>query len=237
MSTVAFSYEGSELALFAKASNWKRYYARSLRPFIGSAVLEVGAGIGTTTQVLCAGEHRRWVCLEPDAMLADQIADRIRVGQLPAFCEPRVGTLRSIPNNERFDTALYIDVLEHIEHDREQLAMAVEHLNPGGHLVVLAPAHMWLFSPFDSAIGHFRRYTRKSLFDIGPPGSRVATARYLDSVGLLASLANRLFLRKALPTAQQIRVWDGYLVPCSRILDGILGYSLGKTVVVAWQRL
>ena len=46
-------YQGSELALFANAVRWKRYYAKSLRPYLGPAVLEVGAGIGGTTQVLC----------------------------------------------------------------------------------------------------------------------------------------------------------------------------------------
>lgn len=236
MSDAAFRYEGSELALFAEASHWKQYYARSLRPFFGPAVLEVGAGIGGTTQVLCAGEHRRWVCLEPDADLAAQLHGRIRAGELPPFCESRVGTLENLPGGERFDAVLYIDVLEHVQRDREELARAVEHLNPGGHLVMLAPAHQWLWSPFDPAVGHHRRYSRASLLALGPPGTRVVLERYLDSVGLLASLANRVLLRKALPTARQIRVWDDWMVPCSRILDPVFGYSMGKTVVVVRQR-
>ena len=69
-------YQGSELALFADAVRWKRYYAKSLRPFLGPAVLEVGAGIGGTTQVLCAGAQRRWLCLEPDAVLVALIDER-----------------------------------------------------------------------------------------------------------------------------------------------------------------
>ena len=236
MNDAAFRYEGSELALFAEASHWKRYYARSLRPFTGPAVLEVGAGIGGTTQGLCAGPHLRWVCLEPDAVLAAQLHGRIRAGDLPPFCESRVGTLGSLPDGDRFDTVIYIDVLEHIERDREELEQAVDHLNPGGHLVILAPAHQWLWSRFDTAVGHHRRYSRTSLLELGPMGTRVVLARYLDSVGLLASLANRLILRNALPTARQIRVWDDYMVPCSRILDPVFGYNVGKTVVVVRQR-
>ena len=232
----AFRYEGSELSLFAEASHWKRYFARSLRPFMGASVLEVGAGIGGTTRALCGRGHRRWLCLEPDEALADQLHERIRIGKLPAFCERRVGTLSNLPVSERFDTITYIDVLEHIERDREELERATEYLNPGGYLVVLAPAHQWLFSPFDAAVGHFRRYSRRSLLGLGPSGTRVVRARYLDSVGLLASLANRVILRNALPTAGQIRVWDGYMVPCSRFLDSIFRYNFGKTVIVVWQR-
>jgi hypothetical protein len=236
MTDEAYRYEGSELALFAEANRWKRYFARSLYPFIGPSVLEVGAGIGGTTQVLCAKDHRRWVCLEPDAILVEQLHERIRIGKLPPFCEARVGTLSSLPSRERFDTIFYIDVLEHIERDREELVRATEYLNLGGHLVILAPAHQWLFSPFDTAVGHFRRYSSRSLLDLAPPGMRVVQARYLDSAGLLASLANRLILRNALPTVGQIRVWDSYMVPCSRFLDPMFRYKFGKTVTVVWRR-
>ena len=236
MSEAAYRYTGSELELFAEAIHWKRYFARSVEPFIGAAVLEVGAGMGATTQVLCTDRPRRWVCLEPDADLAARLQERIRGGELPASCERRIGTLQSIPDNERFDTVFYIDVLEHIERDREEVGRAVEHLNPGGHLIVLAPAHQSLFSPFDAAVGHFRRYSRTSLLDLGPPGTRVILARYLDSVGLLASFANRLVLRAALPTSGQIRVWDRYLLRCSRLLDPVFGYRVGKSVLVVRQR-
>jgi SAM-dependent methyltransferase len=236
MTEVAFAYEGSELALFAEANHWKRYVAKSLQPFVGVSVLEVGAGIGGTTLALCAGDHRRWLCLEPDEILADQLRERIHRGELPAFCESRVGTSSGLSDSEVFDTILYIDVLEHIEQDREELARAAGHLSPDGHLIVLAPAHQWLFSPFDSAVGHCRRYNRRSLRDLEPPRTRLVRAWYLDSVGMLASLANRLILRSALPTLAQIRAWDDYMVPCSRFLDSKLGYGLGKTVISVWQR-
>ena len=229
-------YQGSELALFADAIRWKRYYAQSMRPFLGPDVLEVGAGIGGTTQVLCAGTQRRWLCLEPDAVLVARIDERRRAGELPACCESRVGTLSAVARTERFDTVLYVDVLEHIEDDRGELAQAALLLNPGGHLIVLAPAHTWLWSPFDVAVGHHRRYTRASLLALGPGGTRVVSARYLDAVGLLASLGNRLVLRSELPTAAQIRAWDRFMIPLSRIVDPLLGYAAGKTVVAVWQR-
>ena len=145
--------------------------------------------------------------------------------------------MNSLPSRERFDTILYIDVLEHIERDREELEQATEFLNPDGHLIILAPAHQWLFSPFDTAVGHFRRYSRRSLLRLGPSGMRVVQTRYLDSVGLLASLANRLLLRNALPTAGQIRVWDSYMVPCSQFFDPMIRYKFGKAVIVVWRRL
>ncbi len=154
-----FRYAGSELELFEKARNWKAYWRAQIRGFIRGDVLEVGAGIGANTLTLAGLKYERWTCLEPDAALAARIA-------LPpgGRHEPAVGTIDTLPAEAQFDAVLYIDVLEHIEDDRAELARAAARLKPGGALIVLAPAHPFLFTPFDAAIGHFRRYTHASLF-------------------------------------------------------------------------
>ena len=74
---------------------------------------------------------------------------------------------------------------------------------------MLSPAHQWLFSPFDAAIGHCRRYTKSSLRAVGAAVDEFRTKRlsYLDSCGLFASAGNRLLLRQAMPTLQQILFW------------------------------
>ena len=233
-----FEYVGSELEVFAQAINWKGYFGSQLRRHIRGKVLEVGAGLGATTRVLCNEQIACWTCLEPDRDLAEKLADTI---QEDPFLRARpidvmVGTLDDVANDNLFDTILYIDVLEHIEHDHLELAQAARLLARGGRLVVLSPAHQWLFSPFDDAIGHYRRYSRKTLQAVGPAGLDLIALRYLDSAGLLASLANRTILKSSKPTAKQIAFWDSTLVPASRFLDPVFGYRLGKSVFAAWRR-
>lgn len=230
-----FKYIGSELDLFADVDNWKSYWSRQIQPFLSGDVIEVGAGIGSNTRFLDSGNAARWVCLEPDPELAGQLPvdrgkDRPR-GKYETVC----GTLQSLPG-QQFDAILYIDVLEHIENDREELKIAASHLRPGGHLIVLSPAHQRLFSPFDAAIGHFRRYSRSMLRGISPPDLRLERLRYLDSVGLTASAANMLLLRQSMPTKAQLRVWDRWMVPVSRVLDPLLLYSAGKSILAVWRR-
>jgi SAM-dependent methyltransferase len=229
-------YMGGELKLFARAGRWKQYWSSQLRPFIQGAVLEVGAGIGANTLRLRSGSERRWVCLEPDPSLAAALREQLADTPLNPTAEVVTGTLDALEPAERFDSILYIDVLEHIEDDRGELERAAQHLAPGGQLIILAPAHAWLFSPFDQAIGHFRRYTARDLSGLTPPGVRLVSAFYLDSVGLLASAANRLLLRQSLPSTRQIQVWDSLMVPCSRWIDPFTGYRAGKSVVAIWKR-
>lgn len=226
-----FNYVGSELAIFKEAVNWKRYYGRHLKPYLGSEVLEVGAGIGATTGALCDGTSATWTCLEPDASMVEVIRRSIESGALPGCCQARVGTLSTLPEEMRFDSILFIDVLEHIEDDRGELLQAAARLRPGGHLIILVPAHQALYTPFDRAIGHFRRYDRGSLDAVAPSGLVKVRSRYLDSVGTLASLANRVFLRSSMPTRKQILFWDRVLVPASRLIDPLLRYSFGKSLL------
>ncbi|GAA4249226.1 methyltransferase domain-containing protein [Azospirillum formosense] len=231
----AFAYSGSELDVFAAAANWRSYWGDQVRPFQGRRVLEVGAGIGSVTRALCHPGVERWVALEPDAGMAGHLAS-IAADGFAAPVSARRGTVADLDTAERFDSVLYIDVLEHIADDDAELRRVAGHVDPGGHIVVLSPAHQFLYTPFDAAIGHHRRYDRASLRRLAPGGCRLVTLRYLDSVGMLASLGNRLLLKSAHPKPAQIALWDRCMVPLSRRLDPLTGYRCGKSLLAVWRK-
>ena len=235
-----FRYAGSELDLFKKARNWKAYWRARIAEFVRGEVLEVGAGIGANTLALAGLAYERWTCLEPDAVLAARI-------ELPPGGRHKtvVGTVADLSADTKFkavlyDTILYIDVLEHIEDDRGEMARAAARLKPGGALIVMVPAHPFLFTPFDAAIGHFRRYTRASLLatsrTAAPETLRTEKLVYLDAAGLLASAGHRVLLRGAMPTEWQILIWDRLLVPVSRLIDPIFAGRVGKNVLGVWRK-
>ncbi|MEZ0395821.1 MAG: class I SAM-dependent methyltransferase [Anaerolineales bacterium] len=229
------SYIGGELDIFAEAVRWKAYFGRLLRPYLGERVLEVGAGLGATTAALCSGREREWWCLEPDPALLAHIEARLRTSRLPPCCRAVPGALQDVPASARFDTILYIDVLEHIEDDRAELERAAARLLPGGHLIVLAPACPALYSPFDRAIGHYRRYTRAALQALTPPQTRLIVLRHLDSLGFFLSLANRSLLRQSMPSRRQILFWDRLLTPLTRLSDWLVRYTFGRSLLAVWE--
>jgi hypothetical protein len=69
-----------------------------------------------------------------------------------------------------------------------------------------------------------------------PPEAERRALRYLDAVGMLASTANRLLLKQSTPSPAQIALWDRALVTASRVVDPLLGYTLGKSVLGVWRR-
>lgn len=227
--TDAFEYVGSELELFQAAVNWKQTIRRHIQPFLHGHVLEVGAGIGGTTRVLHTGHEDSWTCLEPDPLMSAIIRSEI------PEVEVVTGVLTDLPPDRLFDSIIYIDVIEHIKDDRFEIHNAAAHMRPGGHLIVLCPAHQWLFSPFDNSVGHFRRYSKAMFRALPPPELSERRMLYLDSIGLFASIANKFVLSQSLPTRRQISFWDICLVRASRVTDWCLRYSVGKSVLGVWQ--
>jgi hypothetical protein len=223
--------------LFADAQHWKAYWCAHIAKYIKGNVLEVGAGIGSNTKLLCRQAVTHWVSLEPDYLLARRMRAEMLSYHHHSGQQLKVisGTMESIRPHKSFDCILYLDVLEHIQDDIGELRKAAQHLNPMGTLVLLVPAYQFLYSNFDEAIGHHRRYTKGLLRKVVPPMLSCDKLLYLDSLGVLTSLSNRLFLKSRITTSTQIRCWDNLLVPVSRHIDRIFGYTLGRSLLGVWQ--
>jgi SAM-dependent methyltransferase len=67
-----------------------------------------------------------------------------------------------LPSN-CLDAVGIFDVLEHVSEVQPFLIEIFRVLKPGGHLMVTVPAGMFLFSNYDTNIGHHRRYKKKLL--------------------------------------------------------------------------
>jgi SAM-dependent methyltransferase len=231
-----YNYQGQELAFFEKAVNWKTYFSSYIKPFVGNSVLEVGSGIGATTRLLNDGSASKWILLEPDKEMNKILQRKKETNSQFLNCLIRSETIFQLNTSEKFDTIIYIDVLEHIEEDEKEMLKAKELLQPNGHLIILSPAYNFLFSPFDKAIGHYRRYTSETLKNAMPPGLQLIQLKYLDSVGFFASLANKLFLKQRYPSEKQIQTWDKRMIPVSKWMDKIFFHSFGKSILGIWRK-
>ncbi len=229
-------YIGNELELFKYAFNWKNYYTKKLKKYIHGDILEVGAGIGETTKYLFINTQNSWLCLEPDLELAKIILKKKETGYLHSKVNVQATTIDGLSNQKKYDCILYIDVLEHIEHDTKEIIKASKLLKEQGYLIILAPAHNFLFSKFDKNIGHYRRYNKKMFRNITNIGIEKVKIYYLDSFGLFASLVNRLFLKQDLPKIKQINFWDKFMIPISKITDLLSFYCFGKSIIGIWQK-
>jgi len=151
------------LETLSVAPRFNRWMADTIAPFLGSKVLEIGAGMGDLTRLLCR-RRKRYVAADSDPRYLEQLRMAFRHRPLiqVAKLEPRdAADFR--PFEGSMDTVLCLNVLEHLADDAGVLGLIRTVLEPGGRLILLAPNDPAAFGSLDTALGHLRRYTREQL--------------------------------------------------------------------------
>jgi|SRR5215831_14208491 len=226
-------YPGRELEAMSCAVNYHRWIIDEFAPYFGETVAEVGAGIGSVSRLILEKPVRRLYAFEPSGnlypLLARELQSEVRAQAVNDFFNPR-----SRP--EGFDSVAYINVLEHIEDDRAELANALAALRPQGHLLVFVPALAWLYSDFDRQISHFRRYGKKPLAAlVRDAGFTVVKARYFDVAGVIPWYINFVVLGNAIGNGS-VSLYDKLVVPPMRLLEGALPPPIGKNVLLIGRK-
>ncbi|MEQ8909969.1 MAG: methyltransferase domain-containing protein [Vicingaceae bacterium] len=66
----------------------------------------------------------------------------------------------------KYDGIILMDVIEHIDDDADFVRTGMSYSKPGGYVLINVPALNKLFSRYDTAAGHKRRYTKKMLREL-----------------------------------------------------------------------
>ncbi|HEY7255556.1 MAG TPA: methyltransferase domain-containing protein [Solirubrobacterales bacterium] len=157
----------------------------SLLPSAGEAELvDVGAGTGFLGDLLSVRRPEiGYRYIEPIAGLEAGLAERF-------------GTEANLRESDSFGRARWVtllDVLEHQEEDRAFMAQLAAKMGSGSLLILTVPAMPSLWSGWDTALGHFRRYRKASLLAALPAGQfEVVELSYLFPELLPAGWVRRL---------------------------------------------
>ena len=225
-------YTGWELSLFDRANAFRDYQFNFLKFNITGNVCEVGPGHG----VICD----RYLKLSQNISLYEQSKKLFKFLKKKYKLNSKISVynknLKS--SKKKYDTILYLDVLEHIKQPKKELKNVFRSLKKQGKLILSLPAYQHLFSQFDKDVGHYRRYTlKKFLSEMGGIKHSGLKYYYIDTIGYFLSLTAKIFLKKNYKSNfdKKIRIWN-YLIYISKILDFITMYSFGKTLIIIVQK-
>jgi hypothetical protein len=219
-------YPGIELENFDKAVIWRKYIYLLIKKYISNNTLEVGAGIGSFTKNY-QKKIKSITLSETDKsnfnLLLEKFKNKNNIKIINSFTKQI---------NENFNTILYLNVLEHIEKDTEEINQALKKLKTNGYLIILVPAHNELYSKFDKAIGHIKRYKTDFFKSLKLNNAEVVELYYLDCLGYFLYYLNKMFFKEeTYPTKLKIFIWDKLFTPFSVILDKFSNYKFGKNVL------
>jgi glycosyltransferase involved in cell wall biosynthesis len=214
-----------------RARGLNRWILQQFHAFVGDRVLEAGCGIGNFTELLL--DRQRLVCVDNDPLYVEMLnwrlghLDNVRIATMDLADSAAYASLRQ----ERIDTIICLNVLEHIEADEAVLRAYLDLLEPGGHAIILVPAHMSLYGPCDAAIGHHRRYTQVELHTkMQAAGFDVVQIGEFNRLGVLGWWLNNQLGRDRLSTSQ-LRSFD-LLLPVAKAMEAMkLGSGLNLIAV------
>jgi glycosyltransferase involved in cell wall biosynthesis len=209
-----------------RARGLNRWILEQFRPYIGGRVLEAGCGIGNFTELLL--DRERLVCVDNDPLYVEMANWRMGHLENVRTLERDLSDTGVYPDlaPERLDTIICLNVLEHIEPDENVLRAYFDVLQPGGHAIILVPAHMWLYGPCDEAIGHHRRYTGTELHTkMQRAGFEIVMMEEFNRLGVPGWYLNKLLGRRDL-NPRQMRMFE-LLLPVAKVMEAMkLGRGL-----------
>lgn len=155
-------YGSAILGSMAGVPRFNRWMGEVLRPFVGSRVLEVGAGIGNLSRTLLPRERYTVTDINPHYL---EYLRNFAEGKPYMDVEHIDLTSKEHfdPLAGRYDTVLCLNVLEHVSDEGQALANIHLALEPGGRAIILVPQNPRIYGSLDRVLGHERRYTRSSL--------------------------------------------------------------------------
>ena len=233
-----------ELDALKNLTNYYTWIIEEAAPFLGSRIAEIGGGIGTFTSFLVHSHvlrhpHCSLEVIEPDPALYQSLVDRLqsRFHDLVQADRLRMtnGTFAIPP--QPFDSVVMVNVLEHIQDDEALVRTIHQSLMPGGTMIAFVPALQQLFSPFDKAAGHFRRYEKYRLQHmLETSGFRIAKATYMDMAGILPWYLLNVLGRSRAINARLAMLYDRWGIPVTKFIERRCGAPLGKNLLIIGQR-
>jgi len=226
---------GRTLEVFTGTPRLNAWLFSKLAPHVQGDVLEIGSGIGNLSRLIV--DQAKTVVLSDmethylDALAATFAGDR-RVTVAPFDLD---GEPPSVIATRRFDAIVAVNVVEHIRDDHALVRRLAALLNPGGKLVVYVPACPFAYGSLDRALGHYRRYTPRSLAALlESAGLQTPRPAYMNFFGLFGWALNGRLLRRERLSHRQLAVFER-LMSLFQLEDRVR-LPIGLGVYVAAQK-
>ena len=229
------TFQTEILEVAQSAVNYRKWLAKLTFPFLGDNPLEFGSGIGDYAD--------EWLLLGCKQITVSENSPTRLARLIDKFDEnPRVHIkqidIENIDDNEvGYSAIVSLNVIEHLENDERAVRNAIHSLQPGGYFIAFAPAFPILMSKFDKAVGHHRRYTKKSaraLLRIN--GLAIIETSYVNSIGWLAWLGGMRLLKITPRDGLILKIWGRVVIPIFSTLESWVSPPFGQSILIVGRK-
>jgi|GEM_PF-96192 len=212
-----------------RIDRYTEYVYQTIQPFIQGSIMDVGCGVGNMTRHFASSHQVCGIDITPAYM--DEFKKNCPDGQ---YCIGDISQSQTlIPlAGKTFKTVLCVNMLEHVKDHEQALRNMARFLAKDGRLVLVVPAHQWLYGSLDRQDLHFRRYQQASAAVlIEKAGLRLEKSFYVNSLGILWWGWSSHVLRKRVHTEKESAIVNK-AVPVIKCIDALTSHSFGLSLVL-----
>jgi SAM-dependent methyltransferase len=228
------------LEVISEANRFNRWMYETIKPFCSGKILEIGSGIGNISiffleagqRILLSDLRRNY--LEYLERGFSHYSNLLGIEQID-LVDPDF-RVKYNSGLGTYDTVYALNVVEHIGDDHLAIRNMQSLLKEDGYMIVLVPAYNFLFNHFDHSLGHYRRYTRKSLkMLLEKNGVSVIHTRYFNLAGIVGWFVSGKLQKNNTIPGKQMKLYN-LLVPAFRILDKVFFNAAGLSVIAVARK-
>ena len=216
----------------AGTKRFNRWMADTVRPWLGTRVLELGAGIGNMSQHLSRG-RRTYVASDIDEEHMARLRVRFRGRPNLTVCKCDLCDSADFkPLLGGFDSVVCLNVVEHVKDDLRALRNIFSALKPGGRAIILVPQDQKAYGTLDEVLGHYRRYSEAQLrARMEEAGFEVERMLHFNRATRPGWRFNGQVLKRRSFSRFQLRVFDT-LVPLWRRIDHFFPWPAVSVIAI-----
>ena len=206
-----------------------------ITPYLGSRMLEVGCGMGNFVEYLKDREF--YMGTDVSVYSVTHIQEIYR-----GFPNVQARVVDVVDDAFRklvefkFDTVFSLNVFEHVADDLRALKNAFHVLQPGGKIIIVVPAHAWLYGTIDCSIGHYRRYGKNDIEQLfAKTGFALLKLKYINALGALGWLVSGRVLHNTTPPSGQLRLFNR-LVPLLKAVERKIPVPFGISLLTVAKK-
>lgn len=216
------------LESMSQAEWYNKWTLAKFASYLQGDILEIGCGIGNFTKSLLKFGNVWAIDINEENLNQTKavVRNKAKVGFGDIEQNQYFFTKKS------FDCIVCINVLEHIREDVRALRNMYKLLKKGGVLIILVPAHPFLFGSIDESIGHFRRYEKNDLLNLLKTSGFVFDyTRTLNFLGAIGWFISGKILKEKKVDKDKINLFNLIASPFL-FLEDLIKPSFGTSILV-----
>jgi len=214
------------------ANNYNNWILSKFRNYVEGSLLEIGTGQGNFRKYFKSISN--YISIDLDESVIERAKAR---NPNDSYFKIDITKKEDIDKLKKYpiDTILCVNVLEHIEDDKQAIENMMSLLKPEGNLLLFVPAFGSIYNKLDELAGHYRRYNRSSIKKLVENQSyQIVLNQYFNPIGFFTWWVQKFFTHKNLNSDsinKQVIFFDKFIVPISKLFNPLTKLIFGQSVI------